>query len=220
MIVSISREYGSGGRLIGREAAELLGFPFYDKQMISLIAEESGLTESYVEEHQETGPRNWLRDVAFRPDQLAAEDLLLVAERHVIRKLAEQHENLVIVGRSADYYLRGRVPHLKVFIHSDADTRRVRLEQYYELGEANASERRESVDKQRAKYYRKVTGREWGAAEHYDLMINSRIGLGAAAKLIAEAVEAFGEGIHETVTVSDNGVDSGAGKVTGEEDRN
>lgn len=215
MIVSISREYGSGGRLIGREAAGILGFPFYDKQMISLIAEESGLTETFVEEHQETQPLKWLRDVAFQPDQLTAEDLLLVTEQQVIRELAEEHESLVIVGRSADYYLRDKTPHLKVFIHSAAEIRRGRLNRYYELGEEEAAVRLETVDKQRARYYRQVTGREWGAPEHYDLMIDSRIGLGNAAKLIAEAVRSFGEGIAEDGAEAGDETGGGAGKGDG-----
>lgn len=193
MIVSISREYGSGGRLIGQEAAEMLGFPFYDKALISLVAEETGLTEEYVKKHQETQSVGWFRDVAFNTERMRAEDYLFVAEKEVIRNLTQEHENLIIVGRSADYYLRKNKPHLRVFIYCPREERIRRLQRYYELGEEGADERLQKTDRQRARYYRSVTGQEWGDPANYDLMINSEIGVLNAARIIAQAVNSFGE---------------------------
>ena len=119
MLVLISREYGSGGRVIGRKVAEKLGFSFYDKEMISKVAEETGLSENFIEEHGEHSKSPSIFSYAFSPRDAAGtslEDVVMNAQSKVIRKIAE-NENAVIVGRCADYILRDKEYKLSVFIY-------------------------------------------------------------------------------------------------------
>lgn len=193
MIITISREYGSGGRLIGRAVAEALEIPFFDKAIIRMISEESGLTADYVARHEESRSRRWFDHVAFSKERLPVADVLYIAEQTVIERLAREHDDLVIVGRAAGYRLRDVKDHLRVFVYASPEDRKERLLQYYELGDESAEVRMERVDRERKEYYREVTHRPWGHPEDYDLMLNSRIGIGNAVRLIVSAVRHYGE---------------------------
>ena len=121
MVILLSREYGSGGRVIGEEVAKRLGYSFYDKEMIVKVAEETGLAQSYVKEHSEHSKGSSIFAYAFSPRDEAGvslEDTLMNAQTKVIKKIAEE-ENAVIVGRCADYVLRDKKDKLTVFIYGN-----------------------------------------------------------------------------------------------------
>ena len=132
-IITISREFGSGGRTIGREVAKRLGYSFYDKELIEKIAEESGLSEEYIEEHGESSPGKSYFGYAFVGRDISGSsvgDYLWKAQRDIIERLAEKGE-CVIVGRCADYILRERTDCLHVFIHSDTEKKKERIVNLY-----------------------------------------------------------------------------------------
>lgn len=174
-IITISREFGSGGRTIGRETAKKLGIPCYDQELIEKIAEESGFAREYVKERGEYAAHgSWLASAFSDRDFYghSNQDALWSAQRKVILKLAEEGP-CVIVGRCADYILEGKADCLKVFIHSDMKKRAERIVNQY--GEsADAPEKRlKDKDKRRAAYYQFYTDRKWGAMQNYHISLDS-----------------------------------------------
>ncbi len=196
-IVTISRQYGSGGRYIGRLLAEKLGVPFYDKDIIHIAAKESGLSAEIMERMEETSSTRYLFMQRIAPDEESLQpnmsysvpDLVYLAKSKAIRMIAEQGP-CVIVGRCADYILRERDDVFNVFVHADDDYRaRHVLEAYGEMPGKTIEERLEEKDKKRALYYRHYTDREWGDLKYYDLTINTaRIPLEMACKWIVQAL--------------------------------
>ena len=174
-IITISREFGSGGRTIGRKLAEKLGIPCYDQEIIEKIAVESGLAKEYIAESSEyTSYGGWLSG-AFVPRDMnghSLQDDLWIIQNEIIKKLADEGP-CVIVGRCADYILRGEADLLRVFIHADMEKRAERIVAVY--GEnANSPEKRlKDKDKRRAAYYNYYTDCKWGDKGNYDLILNS-----------------------------------------------
>ncbi len=159
IVVTISREYASGGRYVGKLLAEKLGINFYDKELIDLAAKESGLSNKYIEEKEEESRRTENHDRIF------------IAETKVIKDLAEK-ESCVIVGRCADYILKDNRDVLKVFLYSDEKNKVARAIQYYGLHEDTASKEIEKIDKEREKHYKFYTNRNWKDFSNYDLMMH------------------------------------------------
>ncbi len=190
-IITISRQFGSGGRTIGREVAEKLGIPCYDRELINQIAEESGFAKEYIEEHGEsTENSGWLVG-AFGLDYTefagqSNQDKIWFAQCRIIRELAEKG-SCVIVGRCADYILKDEQDLLRVFIHSDFDIRAKRIvEQYGETDDA-PEKRLKEKDKRRAAYYQVYTDQKWGNALNYDVCLDSgTLGLEKCADIIAK----------------------------------
>ena len=190
-IITISRQYGSGGRLIGQKLAERLGIPFYDKELITLAAEESGFAENYVKEAGEYTPGGFLSSAlsnrAFGPTN---EDILWEIQCRVISELAEKGP-CVIVGRCADYVLRNMPNVLNVFIHSDMESKVRRVVEDYGVESDNVVELINKTDKRRANYYNYYTGMKWGRAENYHLALRTDcLGIDGAVDTLVHFIEA------------------------------
>ncbi len=178
-IITISREFGSGGRTIGRQVAERLGIPFYDKELVEQIALETGFAPKFIEENGEHAPGKSRLSYAFASqgipgvmNGLSTADFLWSIQCSVIMQLAEQGP-CVIVGRNADYILKDRKDVLDVFIHADMDYRADRIVRLYGESEKSPIARLQEKDKRRQINYQHYTGRVWGNANNYDLCLNS-----------------------------------------------
>ena len=196
-VISISREFGSGGRLIGKQLAARLGIPCYDSELIQKIAEESGLAESYILESGEYACStssflfNWVMNAeGARSGSLPISDQLYIIQHNIIKDLAE-HERCVIVGRCADYILRDRTDCLHTFFHADNAFRADRIVRLYgERPEKPEKRLKEKDDKRRA-YYRHYTGHQWGLAENYDICLDSgRLGIDQCVDILVNAAKA------------------------------
>jgi cytidylate kinase len=180
IIITISREYGSGGRYVGELLARKLGINFYDKEIITLASKESGLSESYVEETDEK-----------KNKQLYAnnnDDRIFIAEKKVIEDLASK-ESFVIVGRCADYILKDNKDTFKVFIYSDDENKVNRAVKYYGLNKNNALKEINKINKDRSKHYKYYTNREWYDFNNYDISINSdSLGIESTVDLISNII--------------------------------
>lgn len=176
-IVTISREYGSGGRAVGQQLAARLGIACYDQALIGKIALETGFAREYISKRGEDAPRGaWLGGVFAGKDfyGLSIQDELWNAQRKVILNLAER-EPCVIVGRCADYILREREDCLTAFIHADIRVRAKRIVEEYGEKPDNPEKRLRDKDKRRAAYYQVYTDQVWGDPHHYHLMLNSGV---------------------------------------------
>lgn len=190
-IITISRQFGSGGRTIGRQVADQLGIPFYDKELVDQIAMESGFSPSFVEENGEHSPSRSRLAYAFSNqgvpgvmNGMSTADFLWTVQCNVIMQLAEQGP-CVIVGRNADYILKDRKDCLDVFIHADMDFRTDRIVRLYGESEKSPETRLNEKDKRRMINYQHYTGRTWGQASNYDLCLNSgQLGIEACVNLI------------------------------------
>lgn len=190
-IITISREFGSGGRTVGRQVAEKLGIPFYDKELVEQVALESGFAPKFVEEHGEHSPTKSLLSYAFAPqgvpgvmNGLSTADFLWNIQCGVILQLADKGP-CVIVGRNADYILKDREDCLHAFIHADISFRADRIVRLYGVSEKSPEARLAEKDKRRRVNYQHYTGRTWGAAQNYDICLNTGvIGVDKAAQII------------------------------------
>lgn len=195
-IITISREFGSGGRTIGREVARQLGIPCYDKELIEKIAEESGYAKAYVAEESEYAPNSGFLAYMFLGrgmDGLANADRLWIAQKKVICDLAEQGA-CVIVGRCADYILRERTDCMNVFVYADKKFRAERIVKQYGESSVEPEKRLADKDKKRKLNYKYFTEQEWGKRQNYHLCINSGfIGIDQAAELIVKAAGGAGK---------------------------
>ena len=174
-IITISREFGSGGRTVGKQAAQKLSIPCYDQELIEKIAEESGFAPAYIKEQGEYVVRaGWLSNsLAGRfSNGLTTQDQLWLLQRKVILELAEKGP-CVIVGRCADYILREEADCLTAFIHADMEKRAQRIVQVYGEREESPEKRLRDKDKRRAAYYQMYTDMAWGDARHYHVALDS-----------------------------------------------
>ena len=195
-IITISREFGSGGRTIGRELAQRLNIPFYDKELVDQVALESGFAPKFVEEHGEHAPGKSLFAYAFAPhgvpgvmNGLSTADFLWSIQCSVILQLAEKGP-CVIVGRNADYILKDRPDALHVFIHADLPFRADRIVRLYGESEKSPETRLAEKDRRRSVNYQHYTGRTWGAAENYDICLNTAsIDIERCADIIVDLVK-------------------------------
>ena len=173
-IITISREFGSGGRTIGQKVAERLGIPGYDQDLLDRIAGESGLTKEYIEERTENTKRSWFAN-AFADRSLrsmSTQDYVWSIQKKIVLDVAEKGP-CVIIGRCADYILKDKADLLKVFITASVEDRAKRVvEKYGETGDAVEQRLREK-DISRSSYYRFYTDVEWGICKNYDLSLNS-----------------------------------------------
>ena len=174
-IITISREFGSGGRTVGKKVAEQLGIPCYDSELIQKIAEESGFAENYVKEAGKYTPGGFLSSAlsnrAFGPTN---EDILWEIQCRVISELAEKGP-CVIVGRCADYILRNRPDVVRVFVHADPEFCVEQAMKVDSLPENEVRKKISEIDDYRARYYKHHTGHDWYDARNYDLSINSGV---------------------------------------------
>ena len=188
-IITISREFGSGGRFIGEEVAKKLGIAYYDKNIIGQIAEKSGLSPEYIQENAELSPKKGLFAYAFSGRDItgkSVEDMVYEAQRNIILELAEK-EPCVIIGRNADYILKDRDDVLNVFIHGDMLEKIKRITGLYNVKEKEAVKMMADTDKRRRTNYNFYTDQNWGKASNYTLCLNSsEIGYDKCEAIIIE----------------------------------
>ena len=197
LIVTIGRQYGSGGGEIGAKLAKELGVHFYDKNSLRMNSDESGIKESYYHLADERAGNKLLYKIiksltpekgspSFGSDLVSADNLFRF-QSEVIRKLAEE-ESCVIIGRCADYVLQGTEGLVRVFLYADMDYREKRITElgYYDPKDVKKNIRR--IDRERRDYHRYYTGRDWENVDNYDLMLNTAA-LGTEGTM--EAIRAY-----------------------------
>lgn len=186
-IITISREFGSGGRTIGKKAAERLNIPCYDAELIQKIAEESGFAEEYIKEESEYTSGGWL-SAAFASRSMGPtnQDKLWAIQTKIILELAEKSP-CVIVGRCADYILRDEKNCLRVFIHADMAHRAERIVKEYGEKDISPEQRLKDKDKRRATYYRFYTEMKWGQVHNYHVTLDSgELGIDKCVDIITQ----------------------------------
>lgn len=190
VIITIAREYGSGGHLLGEMLSKELGIKLYDKEFIHLVAEKSGINEQYIKKNEQSIPSFWLKCILGKNSEqslersLSSDDVLFVAESKIIQELAEKGP-CIIVGRCADFVLRDYPNLIKVFCYSDLKSACVRCVQEYGVSEGKAESEIKRINHNRIAHYEYYTGEKWGEPHHYNLMINTgSIDLSVACNLI------------------------------------
>ncbi len=189
-ILTISREFGSGGRTIGKKVAEKLGISCYDSELIQKLSEESGYAAEYIKEEGEDAVGGWLEPIlSTRSLGLTNQDKLWHLQRKVILELAEKGP-CVIVGRCADFILKGKANCLNVFIHASLEHRARRIVQEYGEREAPPEQRLKEKDKRRAAYHRFYTDMKWGHAQNYHICLDSgEIGMDKCVEILCSLYE-------------------------------
>lgn len=174
-IITISREFGSGGRFIGEETAKKLGIAFYDREIIAKVADDLGLSEKYVADRGEYAPSKNIFSYAFIGRDIngnSIADQIYSYQQKIIKEFAAK-EPCVIVGRSADYILSGRDDVLNVFIQGNKADKIVRIKEIYSKSDDEAAKMIKDTDKKRSVNYRYCTDQEWGSRKNYDIVLNS-----------------------------------------------
>lgn len=174
-IITISREFGSGGRFIGEETAKKLGIAFYDREIIAKVADDLGLSEKYVADRGEYAPSKNIFSYAFIGRDIngnSIADQIYSYQQKIIKELAAK-EPCIIVGRSADYILSGRDDVLNVFIQGNKADKIVRIKEIYSKSDDEAAKMIKDTDKKRSVNYRYCTDQEWGSRKNYDIVLNS-----------------------------------------------
>ncbi len=195
LIITIGREYGSGGLEIGKSLAEKLGISFYDKQIISLTAEKSGLSPEFISNNEQRVKSGLMQNLAasaayqsgfFSSQYLPLSETIFISQAQVIRDIAAR-ESAVIVGRCADYILSGRKNTVNIYIYAPMEDRVKRIMRIYQLSEADAMKAIATSDKERGNHYFRYTDRKWGKAQNYDLSINSSLlGIEGTVEMLAD----------------------------------
>jgi len=198
-IITVGRQYGSGGRYVARLLAEKLEIPFYDKELLAEVAKDSGFCQDLLEEHDERNTRNFLFSMMSGTQPMGEtgsmymdmplNHRIFLAQFDTIRRIAAQGP-CVIVGRCADYVLRDQENVLNVFIKADKEERIRRIVEYYGADAYRAEEMIKKSDKQRASYYNYYATGTWGDVNNYDLCVDTgALGIMGAVELIADCVE-------------------------------
>ena len=190
LIITIGREYGTGGREIGQKLALRLGIPFYDRELITRAAKKTGFDEKLFEQLDKRATNSFLYSLTMFGsvglNGMSLTDQLYLAQSNVIREMAEE-SSCVIVGRCADFILQDKADCLKVFIHADLAFRAKRIVEVYGEREQSPEERLRDKDKRRAAYHRFYTNMKWGHAQNYHLTLDSGvIGIDKCVDIIAQ----------------------------------
>ena len=195
LCILIGRQYGSGGRAIGKKLAEQLGFAFYDKDIIQMAAGTTGYDAEYVSENEEIMAHGLLYDLLHQvyvyPDEKAPRDNIFAAESEAIEEIAAKG-NAVIVGRCADYILLGKENCISVFLFAPTASRVKRVMETEHLSEQQARQKIRQVDRRRADHYRYYTNQIWGMAANYHLCTDTSLGYDAVNDMIQKAIKAGG----------------------------
>ena len=204
LVITIGRQYGSGGREIGARLPQDLGFGFYDKNILRLNSDEIGIKESYFYLADERPGNKLLYKIitglvpedkmpSFGADLISADNLFRF-QSAVIRKLAEA-ENCVIIGRCADYILEGTDGLVRIYLYADMDARIQRIERLGYFDSKDVKKNIKRMDRERREYHRYYTGREWESTENYDLMLNTaKLGVDGCVEAIKQYLIICGYG--------------------------
>lgn len=200
LVITIGREFGSGGREVARKVAERLNIKMYDKELIAMMAKNSGMSEDVLHEVDETAVNSFLyalssgafagAPIVGGTATLPITDKAFISCSQIIREIAE-NESCVIVGRCAESILKDRENLLTVFIHADMEQRITRICEHENISRDAAASVIKRADKKRASYHNYYSDTRWGARTAYDLCINSRIGTDAVADMIVKAARAL-----------------------------
>lgn len=196
LVITIGRQCGSGGRVIGQKLAEELGIKCYDKELLAMASKNSGLCEELFETHDEKPTSSFLYSLVMDTYSLGyttsgymdmpINHKVFLAQFDTIKKLAEE-ESCVIVGRCGDYALAERPNTVTVFICGNEAEKMKRMEEVYNMTESNAKDAMVKTDKKRSSYYNYYSSKKWGDAKSYDLCINSSaVGIDGAVKMIID----------------------------------
>ena len=190
LIITISREYGSGGGEIGRKLSKALGIPCYDKELLTIAAKESGYCQEFCEKYDEKPIKSLSY---FSYDQtmssLPLGHQLFLKQFNIIQDLA-QKQSCIFVGRAANYALRDKFDSIDVFIHADFETRRERAVENHGIEEKKSAKTVKKIDKERTSFYNFYTNMKWADARDFDLCINtSKITIDEAVEIILETVK-------------------------------
>lgn len=190
-IITISREFGSGGRSIGKQLAQQLGYRYYDKEIIDQLVEKTGYHRDFIEKEGEYAPGKNIFAYAFvgrTIDGMSVSDYLWNEQRKLILEIAEK-ENCVIVGRCADYILRERTDVLNVFVHADKAFRVKRIVELYGESSEKPEKRLDDKDRKRAVNYKYYTEQKWGMSQNYHITLDSSaLGIDKCVEIIAGAL--------------------------------
>ena len=202
IIITIARQYGSGGREIGERVASLLNIPIYDKELITDVAAKGSLNEEVIKNAEESAANSLLYTLAMGSNVLGAtmhfgykmplNDKLFILQSEVIKEYAK-NGSCIFIGRCADYVLRDEPDILRFFIYGDLDHREARvLARHPELKSSQIIDVINKTDKRRASYYNFYTGNKWGKYDNYDMAINSStLGIEGTAHIIAEIARKY-----------------------------
>lgn len=193
-IVTIGREFCTGGQEVAQRVAQELGVKLYDKELITLAAKKSGLSEEAIAASEKQHTHSLLYNMYTIGNELPLADQVFILESRIIKELAEEGP-CVVLGRSADYVLRERDNVLSVFMYAPMEYRRQyalrgRVEQAQSISDKELEERIRKEDKKRAQYYNYYTQNRWGDAHNYDLTLNAALGEDTCVQLILDAVRA------------------------------
>lgn len=189
-LVTIAREHGSGGRLIGTKLAEEMGFAFYDKEIIAMTAKESGFTEEFVSRMEHTKTSSFLYSIYAATQEMPLTEQVYLVQSNIIKEIAAKG-NCVIVGRCADYVLREEPKCVRAFIHAPIEERVRRVKEFYQEGQGTDEQVRAHIlkmDKRRASYYDYFAQCKWGQAQNYHIALDSSMGIDAAVEVLKTVV--------------------------------
>ena len=178
IIITIAREFGSGGHIFGEMLSKRLGIKLYDKEFIHMAVQRSGMDEAYIMKNEQSLPSFWLKCIVSKNSEqplessLSADDVLFVSECKIVQELAEK-ESCIIVGRCADFVLKNNPNVLKIFCYSDYESAVKRCIGEYGLSKEKAESEIKRVNRNRIRHYEYYTGRKWGDAHNYDLLFNT-----------------------------------------------
>ncbi len=184
-IVTIAREHGSGGRIIGKKLAESIGVKFYDRELITMTAKETGLSEHFINEIEDQKPSSLLYSLYMGTYVPNVYDEAFVAQSNLIRSIADK-ESCIIVGRCADYILRDYENCVHFFIHAPIEQRAKRITEEYGENVKDPIAAVKKWDKKRSNYYNFITQSQWGKAQNYNMTIDSSIGIDQTAGMIED----------------------------------
>lgn len=196
-IICISREFGSGGREVGQQLYKKLGIPFYDKEILARVAEESDMSEEFVKNHEENAVYSHIINVPIGhrfpgvdTEEIMTPEKLFMIQAHVIHELAAENESCIFVGRCADVVLKDHENCYSFFIHSPLEERIKRIVETEHVTERQAKKMIKQTDWERSSYHNYYTKQKWGDPGNYDLMINSaRTGIQKAVEIIMDYVK-------------------------------
>ena len=188
-VITIAREYGSGGRYIGKLVAEKLGIKLYDKEIISEVAKKTGFSKDYIENAEQKKSTIDIANDGYYYQEFNNSDELFIKESELIREKANE-ESCVIVGRCANFILKDYKNTLNIFIYSDIESEIKRATKYYGLDEENAAQEINRINKLRSNHYKYYTETDWKSPSNYDICINSdALGVEKSAELIYNLVK-------------------------------
>ena len=188
LVITMAREYASGGSEIAQKVADLLGIPLYNKELITIAAKKSGLTEEAIAASETQRSGSLIYSLYMMGNTMPLADQVYILQSNVIKEVASQG-SCVILGRCADYALENYDNVVNVFIYADLDIRVRRIARLYNLTDAKAKDMILKTDKKRASYYNYYTNKEWAEAKSYDLCLNSgKLGVEGTAKAIKDYV--------------------------------